>query len=212
MARVRPNRIATNRIAQAIAVLATVVACGAAAVAALASGPPSPPAARAAVSQPVRTMTAEPINRVPGSLKPGSVVRSSQLGHRVFVDSRHGFALASVGQAQYPAASVDAGRTWRVSGPALHLNAAQAPRAVCELGALSRRVYFAAGCGEVVDSTNDGGAHWWRALFGGTVLGVVGSGTRLTAFVAGEGSTGASASVYVSSDGGRHWRLNESAL
>jgi hypothetical protein len=211
MARVRPNRIATNRIGQATAIVATVVAGGATAGVALASPQRSHAAATPPVSQPVRTITAAAINRVPGSLKPGSVVRSSQLGHRVFVDSRDGFALASVGQAQYPAASVDAGRTWRVSGPALHLNAAQAPLAVCEVGALSRRIYFADGCGEVVDATNDGGAHWWRAVFGGTVLGVVGSGARLTAFVAGEGSTGAGALVYASGDGGRHWRLNESA-
>jgi photosystem II stability/assembly factor-like uncharacterized protein len=207
MARVRPNRIATNRIGHATAVLATVVACGATAGVALASGlplgPPVPPPA----------ITAAPINRVPGTLKPGRVVGSTQLGHRVFVDARHGFALASVGQAQYPAASVDAGRTWRVSGPALHLNAAQAPFAVCEVGALSRLAYFADGCGGVVvDSTSDGGAHWSRASLGGTVLGVVATGARLTAFVHREGSLGPGALVYVSTDGGRHWRRDENPV
>jgi hypothetical protein len=126
----------------------------------------------------------------------------------VFVDALHGFALVNVGGAQYPAASVNAGGTWRVSGPALHLNAAQAPLVVCEVGALSRRIYFADGCGgEAVDTTGDGGRHWWRAFFGGGVQAVVGSGSRLVAFVAADsgGDSTAVTWVYVSSDGGRHW-------
>ncbi len=96
-----------------------------------------------------------------------------------------------------------------MSGPALHLNAAQAPLVVCEVGALNRRIYFADGCGgETVDTTSDGGKHWWRTFFGGGVQAVLGSGGRLVAFVAVNSASGSSAAtwVYVSSNGGRHWR------
>jgi len=180
---------------------AAAAACSLAAVrwttARAASASPSPPA----------VVNAGSIDRMAGTLRLGAIVRSRDLGNRVFVDDRHGFSLASVGQAQYPAASSDGGRTWRVSGPALHLNAAQAPLAVSEVGALNRHVYFAAGGGEVVDTTADGGAHWWRAFFAGGVLGVVVDGQRLLAIVqaAAEGGTGATTWVYASDNGGRHW-------
>jgi photosystem II stability/assembly factor-like uncharacterized protein len=146
------------------------------------------------------------IARVPGTLHPDTIVRASDLGHRVFVDGAHGFALASVGQAQYPAATVDGGTVWRVSGPALHLDAAQAPLSVCEVGAASRRVYFAYGCGETIDTTDDGGKHWWRTLLDGGSLAVVDDGGRLLALVQGFGeATAALDWAYASSDGGRHW-------
>lgn len=160
------------------------------------------------------TVTATPIARVPNTLRPGRVVRSSTLSHRVFVDNTHGFALANVGEAQYPAATVNGGRTWRVNGPALHINAAQAPLVVCEVGALNRRNYWAEGCGgQVVDTTNDGGRHWWRSLFEGGVLSVVGSGGRLLAFLESftPGSASATIQVYASADKGRSWHF-ESGL
>ncbi len=160
---------------------------------------------------PARTVTARPIARVPGTLKPGSAVGARELGHRVFVDTLHGFALASVGQAQYPAATIDAGKAWRVSGPALHVDAAQGPLNVCEVGAVNRRIYFADGCGEVVDTTNDGGKHWWRASFGGGSLAVVDNGGRLVAFIEGLSASGSTAVtwVYVSSDGGERWHYED---
>jgi hypothetical protein len=158
------------------------------------------------------TVAATPIARVPNTLRPGRVVRSSTLSHRVFVDSSHGFALANVSEAQYPAVTLDGGRTWRVNGPALHLNAAQAPLVVCEVGALDRRSYWAEGCGgQVVDTTNDGGKHWWRSTFEGGVLSVVSSIGRL--LVSLENSTPASTSttyeVYESTDNGRNWRFRK---
>jgi hypothetical protein len=126
------------------------------------------------------------------------------------VSTQVGFALAGVGQAQYPAATFNGGRTWRTSGPALHLNAAQAPLGVSEVGALSRQVYFAAGGGEAVDATPDGGKHWYRALFNGGVLSVVGRGGRLLAMIASnEASRPAVNWVYGSNDGGRHWQYEE---
>lgn len=163
---------------------------------------------------PVPTVTATPIARVPNTLRPGRVVRSSTLSHRVFVDNKHGFALANVSNAQYPAATANGGRTWRVNGPALHLNAAQAPFVVCEVGALDRRNYWAGGCGgQVVDTTNDAGRHWWRSLFQGSVLTVVSSGGSLLVFLESftSGSVSATIQVYASTDKGRSWRF-ESGL
>ena len=60
------------------------------------------------------TVTGTLITRPARTLAPGTAVRSNELvGQRVFVDAAHGFALASVGQAQYPAATSNGGRTWR---------------------------------------------------------------------------------------------------
>jgi hypothetical protein len=153
------------------------------------------------------TVTASLIKRPPSTLAPGSPVRASALvGQRVFVDAGHGFALASVGQAQYPAATTDGGLTWRTDGPALHLNAAQAPLAVTQIGAAGRRTVFAYGSGQVIDATSDGGRHWYRALFTGLPMAVVQNARgHLVAFVDGE-TGGTSTSQYVSKNGGRTWR------
>ncbi len=205
-------RVATGRLVRpATVALATVVLGAAGAAATAASGRSASAAVTSGFPSPARTVTARPIARVPRTLRPGSAVSASELGHRVFVDSLHGFALASVGQAQYPAATVDAGMTWRVSGPALHINAAQGPLNVCEVGAVNQRIYFADGCGEVVDTTNDGGKHWWRSSFGGGSLAVVDNGGRLVAFIEALSNGGSTAVTwaYASSDGGRRWHFED---
>jgi hypothetical protein len=161
-----------------------------------------------ASAAPRGTVTASPIARVRGTPRPGTRVRSADLGTRVFADARHGFALASIDDGQFPAATADGGRTWRVNGPVLHENAAQAPLSVNEVGIANRRTYFAFGGGQVVDVTSDGGRHWFRAILGDVVVAVAAPGDgRLIAFaqVAGSGSR-ANTVVYVSRDGGRHWR------
>lgn len=166
-------------------------------------------ASSASTTGPQKTVTAHIIKRRPGTLAPGSKVSSSALGQRVFVDATHGFALASVGQAQYPAATTDGGSTWKTDGPALHINAAQAPLSVVDLGAASRSTIFAYGTGQVIDTTSDGGKKWYGALFqNGVVMAVVrGSQGHLVAFV--DGDTGSSNSAptwqYVSKNGGRTW-------
>jgi hypothetical protein len=181
--------------------LATTLAC---AVSALS-------ATGALAQTPQKTITASliPTSQSGPGLHPGDIVSASQLGRRVFVDSRHGFTLANSDEAQYPAASTDGGHIWRISGPALHVNAAQGPLVVNEVGALSRRIYFAAGGGEVVDATPDGGHHWYRAFFPGGLIGVVPSGNRLIAIVASE-DQGPSTLVYVSTNGGRRWHYEPS--
>jgi hypothetical protein len=191
--------MSTRRLAVAafVLVLGTLTAAGSSSARLDAHTTAAPPAAQ-------RTLTGRLIGRRPGTLKPGTIVRSGNLLKRVFLDSQHGFALAGVGQAQYPAATSNGGRTWRTSGPALHVNAANAPLAVNEVGALSRKVYFAAGGGEVVDATPDGGKHWYQTLFGGGVLGAIPANGKLLAVIA-SNETPVSTWVYGSSDGGRTW-------
>lgn len=140
----------------------------------------------------------------------GRLVRASRLGIRSYVGSKNGFALASVGDAQYPANTTDGGRTWRIDGPHFHVNAANAPDVVTRTGVTGRSTYFAyAGPtgGQTVIVSLDAGKHWWRTYFNGVPLTVEPSFTGgrpalLTIVEAGANKFLA----YVSTDGGRHWR------
>jgi hypothetical protein len=169
-------------------------------------------AATAAAPAPQKTVTGSLIKRRPDTLAPGAKVSSAKLGQRVFVNASDGFALASVGQAQYPAATTNGGKTWKTDGPALHINAAQAPLAVTSIGASSRSTAFAYGSGQVIDTTSDGGKKWYGALFNGTAMAVVpGPSGHLVAFI--DESSGSTAGVtyqYVSKNGGRSWSYDTS--
>ncbi len=166
----------------------------------------------AATATPQKTVTAVRITRRAGTLAPGTKVSSAELGQRVFTNAKHGFALASVGQAQYPAATTDGGTTWKTDGPALHIDAAQAPLSVVDIGAASQTTVFAYGSGQAIDTTSDGGKNWYGALFDGLVMAVVrGSQGHLVAFVDGSTSGVSSTGVtwqYVSKNGGRSWRYD----
>jgi hypothetical protein len=163
----------------------------------------------AASPSPPATITARLITRQPGTAKLGTAVPLSGLGQRVFINKRVGFALGGVGQAQYPAKTTDGGAVWKTFGPALHVNAAQAPLAVTEIGVLNARTIYFYGSGQVVDSTGDGGKHWWRALTQELSAAVVpGFGGRLLWFTqtsAGANGTNAVTWTYVSSNGGKVW-------
>lgn len=193
-----------------LALAAFVVALGA-------SGDPGAATAAPRASSAPSSVSASLITRPAGALHRGTLVPSSALGLRVFPDAAHGFALADRAGAQYPAATRDGGATWRIDGPPLHVNAAQAPLVVTQVGAASRRTLFAwggPGGGPSVDVTSDAGAHWYRALLGDQVTAVVsGPGRRLIAFAqtAPPGGGAAAATwVYVSRNGGRSWHLSSS--
>jgi hypothetical protein len=161
-----------------------------------------------AAAKPPKTVTGSLITRRKGTLATGSSVRAAAVsGQRVFTDAKHGFALASVRSAQYAVATANGGKTWKTYGPALHLNAAQAPLSVSFIGAVSRKTVFAWGGGQVIDATNDGGKHWYSALFttGSPVAVVRDIQGHITAFVG--SPSGGSTSRYVSKDGGRTWHL-----
>ena len=168
-------------------------------------------ATAATAAGPQQTVSATLIGRPLHTLAPGSTVSASKIfGNRVFTDAKHGFALVQSGEAQYPAASTDGGKTWKTDGPALHLNAAQAPLAVIYVGAASPQTIFAWGTGQVIDATGDGGKHWYRALFQGLPVAVVKNPQgHLVAFVDGSsGGSGAGTAQYVSKNGGKTWRLD----
>lgn len=169
--------------------------------------------ARAAATSPPATVTGILITRRPGTLARGSRVSARDVGdQRQFLGASHGFALANVGQADYPVETSDGGKTWRTSGPAVHLDAAQAPLAVTVAGAANLHTLFACCDAQVVDSTGDGGKHWWRAFLGDVVLAVRGRpGGELIAFAqsaANASGSRAATWVYVSRDGGHHWHYD----
>ncbi|MGO9907898.1 MAG: hypothetical protein ACLP4R_20270 [Solirubrobacteraceae bacterium] len=163
----------------------------------------------AASPTPPATITARLITRQPGTAKLGTAVPLSGLGQRVFINQRVGFALGDVGQAQYPAKTTDGGAVWKTFGPALHVNAAQAPLAVTEIGVANAHTIYFYGSGQVVDTTGDGGKHWWQAFTQDLSAAVVpGVSPRLLWFT--QTTTGASATnavtwTYVSSNGGKVW-------
>jgi len=165
------------------------------------------------VPPPPATVSAVALHFRAGTLRAGTVLHPAALGVRVFPDARRGFALATVRDVTYPAATSNRGTTWRVNGPAFHLPAAQAPLVVTQVGAAGSREYFAWGGpegGQAIDVTADGGRHWWQAILGDVVLAVVGGPHgRLTAVaqrgVSSSNSSQAVTWVYVSRDGGRHW-------
>ena len=162
---------------------------------------------------PPATVTGIRITHRPGTLRRGSrVPRADVISHRVFLDARHGYALATVGDADYPVRTANGGRTWRTDGPAVHLHAAQAPLAVTDAGAANRRTLFACCGAQVVDATGDAGGHWWQAFLGDVVIAVeTRPGGKLIAVAqtaANPSGSQAATWIYVSTDGGHHWHLD----
>jgi hypothetical protein len=154
-----------------------------------------------------KTVTGGPITVRAMTLKPGtSVPAATIVGNRVFVDATHGFALVQGDQAQYMAATSNGGKTWTTDSPALHIDAAQAPLSVTEVGAVSTKIAYAYGSGQVVDVTTNGGKTWYGALFNGLVEAVVpGINGHLVTYE--QGNAGSPVQQYVSRNGGRTWTL-----
>jgi hypothetical protein len=206
------SRAGKRRCRPSIVAILAAIALGTGGVTAAAS---TTRATAAAAASPPKLITAHLItSSAHGVLKPGKVVGSARLGVRVFPTASHGFALATVSNVTYPAATVNGGRIWRIDGPPFHLPAAQAPLVVTQVGA-HKNTYFAwggPGGGMVADVSPDAGKHWWQASLGGIVLSVVATfnGHLVASIQNPVGANGVQASnaVYVSKDGGRHWRLS----
>jgi hypothetical protein len=149
------------------------------------------------------------------AIKPGTSVDAKRLTDRVFADARHGFALFDdLAGETFPVTTVDGGRVWRIAGPVLHAPAAQGALAVTQVGTAGPGRYMAFGDGSVVDATNDGGKHWWRAALGDEVPAVIASGGQLIAFAqeqepAARESLHAVVWEYRSTDGGRIWHATK---
>ena len=132
----------------------------------MASGVPAPP---------TRVAARRLLPSAPHGLRFGTVLPQNDLGVRVFIDRRHGFALATRlagGVQTYPVASSDSGRTWHIAGPILHIDAAQGAIAVSTPGVAGARFYYAWGNGynNIVDATTDAGRRWWQTSLPGAVL------------------------------------------
>jgi hypothetical protein len=163
--------------------------------------------ASAAAPKPPKKLVATLITRQPHTLKPGSPVKASGIEQRVFINAGDGFALADTDSAQYPAETTDGGTTWTTFGPALHLNALQAPLAVTEIGVANRRTVYFYGSGQAVDVTSDGGKQWWRTFTEELSLAVVPGISGRLVWVTQDSPNGGAAFTwtYESSDGGRVW-------
>jgi hypothetical protein len=167
------------------------------------------PLALSAPGSPPATVTATKLSADRSPFLPaGRVVSDVTLTNRVYVNSRDGFSLSWQPNAQYGACTTDAGHTWRICTPVLHVNAANAPNVVTEIGAdhSTYWVFGGPGGGQSVVVSNDAGRTWYRAYMPGVPMAVtesnVGTVRRLIAFVA----TGQKPLVYISSDGGHTWK------
>ena len=187
---------------------AALVATGTGAGGATAATSPAHPAAGPA---PRALITAGRMRARMGAARRGTIVPATALfTARVFPGAATGFALTNDGNAQYPALTVDGGRTWRIAGPQVHVDAADGPEGVGFAGTAGPRTFFAYGS-SVVDVTSDGGRTWWQAFLGEEVSAVSATpGGHLVAYVNQQTSQGDQAVTwqYVSRDGGRHWRYS----
>jgi hypothetical protein len=167
------------------------------------------PLALSAPGTPPTTVTAA---RLPAERAPlvavGRIVSDTTLANRVYVNRQDGFSLSWQRSAQYGACTTDAGHTWRICTPALHVNAANAPNVVTQIGADHQTywVYGGPGGSPSIVVSNDAGRTWYRAYVPGTAMAVTlshaGTVRQLIAFVA----TGKTPLVDVSADAGHTWR------
>src|ERR1700744_2742249 len=126
--------------------------------------------ATAASRKPAKTVKGTVFARS-GSITPGTKVPGG--GKRLLVGRKAGWTLVARSSGQYAAKTTDGGQTWRIASPALHINAADAPQSVTQIGALSAKVAYAFGAGQVADVTANGGTTWYQAVFQGTVTAIV---------------------------------------
>jgi hypothetical protein len=171
-------------------------------------------AAIAATSGPAKTIHAQKLAVRPETLPVGTRLPGSRIGISTYIGASFGVALGAGSQAQYPVQTGNGGRTWRTDGPALHIDAANAPFSVSTVSAATKKLQYAYGSGQVVDVTSGGGPTWRSALFDGVVMAVVPAAGRkntLIAFVdeaTGSNQAKATTYQYVTRDGGRTWHLS----
>jgi hypothetical protein len=196
-------------IAGSAALLLAGAGAGASGVGSSSAASPARAAPTASPPTPPAKLTGSLMHRRAHTLKVGSPIKASSLAQRIFVNAHDGFAMAATGEAQYPARTTDGGASWKTFGPALHVNAAQAPLAVTDIGVANRRTVYFYGSGQVVDVTTDGGKQWWQTftteLSLAVVPGVSGRLVWITQDSTGNNGTNAATWPYESTDGGRVW-------
>jgi hypothetical protein len=190
-------------------VLTTLVVSGGVGLVVATALSASAPARVGAVRHPPadRRLSARRLRPMNGRFRPGTPVHRAHIAERVFSNGRDGFALGWVSSALYPVATVDGGRAWRIDGPWLYREAADAPAVVGQIGLVLPRTFYTYGS-SVIDVTPDGGREWWQTFFSGLVVAVVpGSHVDLVAYVQpfGGRSDPRVTYEYATRDGGRHW-------
>jgi hypothetical protein len=114
------------------------------------------PLALSAPGSPPTTVTASKLSADRSPFLPaGRVVSDATLTNRVYVNRRDGFSLSWQPNAQYGACTTDAGHTWRICTPVLHVSAANAPNVVTGADHWTYRVYGGPGGGASVVVSND---------------------------------------------------------
>lgn len=158
----------------------------------------------------VRLLSARRIRPQPGALRPGTKVGQKGIGERIYSNGRDGFALAQETSTLYPVSTVNGGRSWRIDGPWLYREAADAPAVVGDTGLVLPRTFYAYGP-SVIDVTPNGGRVWWQTFIpNGLLVAVVPSpkGHVLALVQQTRRHHRLLTLQYVSRDGGRHWRYS----
>jgi hypothetical protein len=120
-----------------------------------------------------------PVTKGKGILPPGTPLPVADIHRRASATREVIFALATVSSQDgsvgtgYPAISTDAGRSWRIDGPASSGGPAAGASAVSDVGAMSPETAYTWGAfGNFVEVTMDAGRHWWVSAFGAGVCSV----------------------------------------
>ncbi len=181
---------------------------------AAASASPNPTGPNPLAKHPPQRITARRMPPDYANVRPGTKVPPSWVTSRSFTDSTHGFGLAEIGGKRgggtYPARTTNGGATWRTDGPAFVNASADGAEGVEYTGVVGDRTQYAYGA-SVVDVTTNAGRTWWQAFLGEQLLAVTFQNNRLIAIVQQQTThqgLKAVTQVYVSKDGGRHWRYN----
>jgi hypothetical protein len=158
-------------------------------------------------------------SRLPfGALITHSMLKSGSITSKVLFDS-YGYALATIGNYEYPVSTTNIGQRWRIAGNYFNIVTASGMSAggtPTSISVFSQEIAIAFRAGDILSGmnssiyvTDDAGRRWYVASLPGTVHGVESTQTtqnhlKVWAIVY-PSSTSGEKSTYSSLDGGRHW-------
>ena len=144
-----------------------------------------------------------------GTVVPGHDVTASVSDNRKL---KFGLATFPSSTQTYPAISTNGGTAWKVDGPLFHVDAVQGASVVASSGVLPPHgAYFWGRGGNLIWTTYDDGAHWWKAVFGAGVdnLSLRNGALEAVVFGAQIRATALQRFLYVSTDSGKTWRVRQ---
>jgi hypothetical protein len=159
------------------------------------------------------TMTAAKIYGQPDTLKQGARLSAKQITNpRVFATAKDGLAIGADDQGtDYAAVTTNGGASWTVASPALFTATADAPNAVQSVTTAGKvNVVYGANS---IDTNTSGSGTWYRVYSEGWITAVVQGLHGIAAYVQVNNSQGVITGVvqYVSTNGGRTWKLSNVA-